>query len=524
MMWRLPIFLILILIPPLVLADSPADQGKELYMRHCSFCHHPERIGIKAPPLIPETLKGYSRERLAEIISEGLPSTQMPRFRDLLDEKEIGEVISYITSPAPHVQWGMKEISESREIHKESASGEGTGNLQNTYGLIREYRLEEPGRGRKISNIDPEDITLVVESGKGVTVMDGQAFKILDKFETGAIHGGPKFSHSLRYVYAATRDGIVTRYDLNNLTVTGKVRAGINTRNIAVSHDDRYIAVANYLPGNIVILDGDLNPMKIIDVNGKIGGVYLLNGGRRFLCSFRDKNELWLIDYEKDFSIERLPLPEAFEDMAISPIEDTVIGASRSGERVYIYGLREEKVLGSIPTGGMPHLASAAFWVNEKGVPYAAVNHLKAPMLTVIDLGEMKVSKELRLLGSGYFVRTHQNTPYLWVDTNSEELQIIDKKNLRTVGSLRPAAGKKAMHTEFTKDGRYAMVSVWEDEGAVVVYDAYKLKEVKRIPFRKPAGKYNAYNKTFPDRAYRKENMSSVLNAGGLKGSETSSE
>lgn len=504
-MWRLPIILILILIPAPVLANVSQDQGKELYIRHCSSCHHPERLGIKAPPLIPETLKGHSGEKLAEIISDGLPSTQMPRYRDLLDEKEIGEIVFYITSPAPHIQWGMKEISESREIYKKSGSGEGTADLQNTYGLIREYRLEEPESRKKISQIDPENITLVVESGRGVTVMDGQEFKILDRFETGAIHGGPKFSHSLRYVYAATRDGNVTRYDLNNLRVIGKVRTGINTRNIAVSHDDQHLAVANYLPGNIVILDGDLNAEKIIDVNGKIGGVYLLYEDHRFLCSFRDRSELWLIDYEKDFGIERLPLPEAFEDMAISPLEDTVIGTSRSGERVHIYSMKEKKVLSSIPINGMPHLASAAFWLDEKGVPYAAVNNLKTPLLTVIDLAKMEVIKEIPLSGNGYFVRTHQNTPYLWADTNSETLQIIDKKNLETVRNLKPAAGKKAMHTEFTKDGRYAMVSLWEDEGAVVVYDAYRLKEVKRIPFRKPAGKYNAYNKTFPDRAYTRE-------------------
>ena len=31
--------------------------------------------------------------------------------------------------------------------------------------------------------------------------------------------------------------------------------------------------------------------------------------------------------------------------------------------------------------------------------------------------------------------------------------------------------------------------------GAIVVYDAVTLKEVKRLPMRKPVGKYNVYNK-----------------------------
>jgi len=36
---------------------------------------------------------------------------------------------------------------------------------------------------------------------------------------------------------------------------------------------------------------------------------------------------------------------------------------------------------------------------------------------------------------------------------------------------------------------------VWENDGAVVVYDAATLKEVKRIPASKPVGKYNVWNK-----------------------------
>ena len=52
------------------------------------------------------------------------------------------------------------------------------------------------------------------------------------------------------------------------------------------------------------------------------------------------------------------------------------------------------------------------------------------------------------------------------------------------------------LHVEFTRDGRYALASIWETDGALVVYYAQTLKEVKRIPMNKPSGKYNVYNKT----------------------------
>ncbi|RMD70917.1 MAG: cytochrome C oxidase Cbb3, partial [Gammaproteobacteria bacterium] len=98
-----------------------------------------------------------------------------------------------------------------------------------------------------------------------------------------------------------------------------------------------------------------------------------------------------------------------------------------------------------------------------------------------------------------FFLRSHENTPYAWVDVffgpNRDAMQVIDKRTLEIVKTLRPEPGKTSAHVEFTKDGRYALVSIWEDDGAVVVYDARTFREVKRIPMKKPSGKYNVYNK-----------------------------
>jgi hypothetical protein len=96
-------------------------------------------------------------------------------------------------------------------------------------------------------------------------------------------------------------------------------------------------------------------------------------------------------------------------------------------------------------------------------------------------------------------MRSHENSAYAWVDAfNSpykDSLQVIDKRSLEVVRTLTPTPGKTAAHVEFTRDGRYALVSLWEMDGAVVVYDARSLEEVKRIPMRRPVGKYNVFNK-----------------------------
>ena len=55
--------------------------------------------------------------------------------------------------------------------------------------------------------------------------------------------------------------------------------------------------------------------------------------------------------------------------------------------------------------------------------------------------------------------------------------------------------GRTLSHIEFTRDGRYALASLGEMDGALIVYDARTFKEVKRLPMSKPVGKYNVGNR-----------------------------
>jgi hypothetical protein len=119
--------------------------------------------------------------------------------------------------------------------------------------------------------------------------------------------------------------------------------------------------------------------------------------------------------------------------------------------------------------------------------------------VSVIDLKTWKPVKEIPTLGPGFFLRSHENSRYAWVDAfNSprrDTVQVIDKATLEAGRTLTPSPGKIAAHVEFTRDGRYALVSVWDMDGAIVVYDADTLEEVKRLPMVKPVGKYNVFNK-----------------------------
>jgi hypothetical protein len=128
-----------------------------------------------------------------------------------------------------------------------------------------------------------------------------------------------------------------------------------------------------------------------------------------------------------------------------------------------------------------------------------ATPNIKKNEVTIIDMESWQVIKRIKTLGPGFFMRSHEKSPYAWADVffgpNKDAMHIIDKQTLEIVKTVRPAPGKTSAHVEFTKDGRYALVSIWDKEGAIVIYDANTLEEVKRIPMSKPSGKYNVYNK-----------------------------
>ena len=72
--------------------------------------------------------------------------------------------------------------------------------------------------------------------------------------------------------------------------------------------------------------------------------------------------------------------------------------------------------------------------------------------------------------------------------------QIVDLDIKRKIASVE-LPGMPHLGSGITRDGKYALVSIWEMDGELVVYDAQTLKVVKRLPMKKPSGKYNVYNK-----------------------------
>jgi len=486
-----------------------AQPAPALYEQHCAACHGADRFGGMGPALLPENLDRLKKPAAEQVIADGRHATQMPAFASKLSGEQIQQLVEYVYTPLPQMPaWGAREIESTRIVQH----AEGTLPAKPAY------------------DADPLNLFVVVEAGDHhATILDGDRLEPLTRFQTRyALHGGPKFSPDGRYVYFASRDGWISKYDLWNLATVAEVRAGINTRNAAVSGDGKYVAVGNYLPANLVILDArDLTVLKVIDVADKDGkrsrvsAVYDAAPRRSFVAALKDIPEIWEVSYDPkaepvyegmvhdyqlkegvaapgQFTPRRTRLDEILDDFFFDQSYAYVVGAAREGGKGQVVNLDVRRKIADVALPGLPHLASGITWQLD-GRTVLATPNLKQAVVSVIDMKSWKPVKEIPTLGPGFFMRSHENTPYAWVDAfnsaHKDSLQVIDKRTLEVVRTLTPAPGKTAAHVEFTRDGRYALVSLWEMDGALVVYDASSLEEVKRIPMRRPVGKYNVFNK-----------------------------
>lgn len=490
-----------------------ASNTNKLYQQHCASCHGDDRLGGMGPALLPENLQRLKKNNAAKVISDGRVATQMPGYSDKLNSRQVQSLVELIYTPLDQIPvWGKKEIDASHIISKRALAHGDSKNVKPVY------------------DADPLNLFLVVEGGDHhVTVLDGDRMEPIYRFKSRfALHGGPKYSSDGRFVYFASRDGWITKFDMYRLEIVVEIRAGINTRNLAVSADDRYVMVGNYLPHNLVILDAeDLSLVKIIDVTdnrgntSRVSAVYVAPPRNSFIIALKDFKEVWEINYTNDpppvyqgyvhdykmgeaiaekglFPVRRIKLDDYLDDFFFDQSYQHLIGTSRDSQNGQVINLVVGRKIAEIDLPGMPHLGSGITW-KYRDTTILATPNLKESVVSIIDMKTWKTIKKIKTLGPGFFMRSHEQSPYAWVDVfvgpNKDVMHIIDKKTLEIVKTLRPVPGKTSGHVEFNRDGSLALLSIWELDGEVLVYDSNNFNIIKRLPMSKPVGKYNVYNK-----------------------------
>ena len=208
--------------------------------------------------------------------------------------------------------------------------------------------------------------------------------------------------------------------------------------------------------------------------------------------------------------IKRTLLDEPLDDFFFDQSYRHVLGATRAkpaapgataaegSASAQVINLDIRRKISDLAIAGMPHLGSGITFA-WNGTTVLASPNLKDGAIDVIDMKTWKHVRTIKTPGPGFFMRSHEKSPYAWVDsmmsaTAKDTLTIIDKRTLEVVAQVRES-GRTLAHIEFTKDGSHALASLWENDGALIVYDAQTFKEVKRLPMSKPVGKYNVWNK-----------------------------
>lgn len=401
-----------------------------------------------------------------------------------------------ITKPV----WGLEEIRASQIIHTKES--------------------DLPSKPVFDVN-DPQNLLPLVEQDKHhVTLFDGDMLKPVHRFKSKyALHGEPVYSPSGRFIYFSSRDGWISKYDIFNLKLIAEIRAGISTRNLALSADGRYVMVANYLPHSLVLLDArDLNPLKLYaakDEHGKtsrVSAVYTAPPRNSFIAAFKDIPELWEIYYENDppqgfgmwmhdyrvdsgentapeaFPIRRIRADNYLDGFSFDQEYVSVIGLSRGGKG-QVADMDIGRVIVDLDLPGIPGTGSGIYWEYE-GRQVLALPNLMQGIVSIIDMETWKVIRQIETSGPGQALSNHKNSSYVWVHVFSGPdkgaVHVIDKNALEVVKTLQPGSGNVITRIEFTRSGRYVILSIQDIEDTIVIYDANKLEEIKRLSVSRP--------------------------------------
>ena len=351
---------------------------------------------------------------------------------------------------------------------------------------------------------NPRELMLVVEKdAENILAIDGTTHKIVGRVnDVGFQPHTSVYSSDAKYMYIISRDGWLTKIDLTTLKPVVSVLVGKNSRGTAITDNDKYVAIGNYEPGNLVILDAvSMEILKNIpltmekdgkQIESRAGAV--VEDGNRIIVALKDGTSVWAIDTDQP----GFPVTHKFSDIGegkpalhdafLTPNGSHYIVASQGSKMVWILDVATMKPVAEVQTGETPHTGPGAAWGK-----YIYIPSLGEGLITVIDMTTWKPVKYIKTGGPGLFVRSYSKDPlypYVWADTafgdRKDEIYVIDARINEIVKTIIPVKGEGSWHPEFTYDGKFVYV-VSQTANEVEVYDAHTFEIVKRVKSDTPS-------------------------------------
>ncbi len=304
-------------------------------------------------------------------------------------------------------------------------------------------------------------------------------------------HATMIFSPDLNSGYLATRNGQVSRIDLQSLERTGVVFTSENSIDNAISQDGRYIATAEYVPGGLTIINPqDMKVLKkhiaTFEKDGKtlpsrVTGI-VDAPGNRFVCVLIEGAEIWVVDASKPgFPIEhriKTPQDNPYDAMITPDGRYYVVGHMKS-DRVSVLdltkpeaGVREislrdpDRDYDKTMPVKLPHLASWAVAGKWIFVPLVGEDRL-----AVLDRATWELAGSIPLRGHPVYAVRSPTEREIWVSFSGEEddafVQIIDVESLKVSHTLE--IGRRIYHMDFTPRGSHILISANKDNRLFLV-------------------------------------------------------
>lgn len=358
---------------------------------------------------------------------------------------------------------------------------------------------------------------LVVERESGsVLVIDSSRHALIGRV-TGLgnlTHGTVKFSRDGRHAYVLGREALVSKIDLYTLRVVRQVKAGQWSVGGVMTADGKHLALSNYVPGEVRILDADtLETVKAIPAErmlpdgtrkpSRVAGL-VDAPGNLLVFGLMDVDAVWVVDAGKP----GFPVIRQFWDVGVTPYDALItpegrhylvgfLGSNWMGlvDTWTLDGVRPilaEQGTGDVPLWKIPHLKGWALAGDLAFVPA-----LKREEALVYSTRDWSPRPSVPLSGTALYTVVRPDRRQVWVDIvgkNGNLVDVIDVATMRVAKTLD--AGPGATHPQFTPKGDAAYVSLM-DGGKVIVYDTATFEVIREFPAQRPSGIF------FADRAHR---------------------
>jgi protein NirF len=350
------------------------------------------------------------------------------------------------------------------------------------------------------------DLGVVVERASG-------SLLIVDQSERAAIgrveglgdlsHASVVFSPDQRFAYVFGRDGGLTKVDILEQRIAGRVLQGGNSIGGAISDDGTLVAVSNYEPGGVRVFDAVTLEM-VADIPAQWeGGLSKTIGlvdapGRRFVFTLWDAGETWIADFAQG----NTPAITRITGIGDHPYDALITADGRR----YIAGLFGEDgmtVLDLWQNPPVPRRILAGYGKGEARLPVYKMPHLEGWALAGervvlpaigrhevlwIDARSLEETGRTATHGQPVFAVARPDGRQVWVNFAhplNDTVQVIDTPSGEVLKTLTP--GLAVLHMEFSPRGHEVWISV-RDAGRIDVYDARSFEKLAEIPADSPSG------------------------------------